>query len=566
MSTRSSDTVEWVVNSSPHEQRTVVTLYSGWMPCFIGARSPLSSRVLGSYTGNDQGRSGIPQPRSVDVGPLDVAEELGVGLGLAHAVHDQLQGLGGIESAKDAAQLPGDDQLLLGEQQLLLAGGGGVDVQGGEDAALGQLAVQADLHVPGALELLEDDLVHPRPGVDERGGQDGQRPALLQVAGGPEEPLGRVQGRGVDSTGEDLAAGRGGQVVGPRQPGDAVQQHDHVAPVLDQPLGPLDGELSHLAVLLAGAVEGRVDDVRLGRALHVGDLFGPLVGEQDDEVHLGVVVADGVGDLLHQRGLARLGRGDDQPALALPDGAHQVHDPGRDLGRVVLQAQPLQRVQRGQVLEVAAAARLLGVQAVDLVDPGQGGVLLGVAGQLDRALDLVAAAQAHPADHGQGHVDVLGAGQVAVDPQEPVAVLGADVEGAGAADLGAVVGLLALAVVGPLQQGHVALVEAAAAPAVAAAVAVAVPPPAAALALLLVVPAVAAALAAPVAVAVAALAAVAALVGLAVAPLLLLRVGPALGLPAALGLVAGLRRLSRGVGHGGRGRARRARLDGRGGG
>src|SRR5215217_7158276 len=534
MSTRSSDTVEWVVNSSPHEQRTVVTLYSGWMPCFIGARSPLSSRVLGSYTGNDQGRSGIPQPRSVDVGPLDVAEELGVGLGLAHAVHDQLQGLGRVEGAEDAAQLPGDDQLLLGEQQLLLAGGGGVDVQGGEDAALGQLAVQAHLHVPGALELLEDDLVHPRPGVDERGGQDGQRPALLQVAGGPEEPLGRVQGRGVDTTGEDLAAGRGGQVVGPRQPGDAVQQHDHVAAVLDQPLGPLDGELGHLAVLLARAVEGRVDDVRLGRALHVGDLFGPLVGEQDDEVHLGVVVADGVGDLLHQGRLARLGRGDDQAALALPDGAHQVHDPGRDLGRVVLEAQPLQRVQRGQVLEVAAAARLLGLQAVDLVDPGQGGVLLGVAGQLDRALDLVAAAQAHAADHRQRHVDVLGPGQVAVDPQEAVAVLGTDVEGAGTADLGPVVGrLLAVAVVGPLQQGDVALVEAApAAVAVAVPVPVAAPPPALAL---LVVPAVAA-LVVPVAVTVAVPALLAAaalgLLGLAAVGLGLLGLGLGLALGA----------------------------------
>src|SRR5829696_6078416 len=264
--------------------------------------------------------------------------------------------------------------------------------------------------------------------------------------------------------------------------------------------------------------------MRLGGALHVGDLFGPLVGEQDDEVHLGVVVADGVGDLLHQRGLARLGRGDDHAPLALPDRAHQVHDPGRDLGRVVLQAQSLQRVQRGQVLEVAPVARLLGLQAVDLVDPGQGGVLLGVAGQLDRALDLVAAAQSHPADHGQGHVDVLGAGQVAVDPQEPVAVLGADVEGAGAADLGPVVGLLAVAVVGPLQQGHVALVEAApAAVAVPVPVAVAAPPPALAL---LVVPAVAA-LVVPVAVTVA----VPAL--LAVAALLLV----ALGLATALGLL-----------------------------
>src|SRR5215207_6274920 len=556
MSTRSSVTVERVVNSSPHEQRTAVSLYSGWMPCFIGTRSPrVFIGVAGSYTGNDLGRSGIPHSWLVDVGPLDVAEEVDVGLALAHPVHHQLEGLGGVEGAEDAAQLPGHDQLLLGEQELLLPRGGGVDVKGGEDAALGQLAVQADLHVPGALELLEDDLVHARPGVDQGGGQDGQRPALFQVAGGPEEPLGRVQGRGVDAAGEDLAAGRGGQVVGPRQPGDAVEQHDHVAAVLDQPLGPLDGQLGDLAVLLAGPVEGRVDDVRLGRALHVGDLFGPLVGEQDDEVHLGVVLADGVGDLLHQRGLAGLGRGDDHAPLALPDRAHQVHDPGRDLGRVVLQAQPLQRVQRRQVLEVAAVARLLGIEAVDLVDPGEGGVLLGVAGQLDRALDLVAAAQAHPADHRQGHVHVLGPRQVVVDPQEAVAVLGADVEGAGAADLGPVVGLLAVAVVGPLQQGHVALVveAAAATTVVAVAVPVAVAPPASALALLVVPAVAAAALAAPVAVAVAALATV--------APALLL---VALGLAAALDLLLALGGLAAldlllalgALGPGGRGRAR----------
>src|SRR5829696_514487 len=167
MSTRSSDTVEWVVNSSPHEQRTVVALYSGWMPCFIVVAA---SRSLGFWDPIPGTTWVVPEfhsPLLVNVGPLDVAEELGVGLGLAHPVHDQLQGLRGVEGAEDAAELPGHDQLLLRQQQLLLAGRGGVDVQGGEDAALGQLAVQADLHVPGALELLEDDLVHPRPGVDQ---------------------------------------------------------------------------------------------------------------------------------------------------------------------------------------------------------------------------------------------------------------------------------------------------------------------------------------------------------------------------------------------------------------
>src|SRR6266516_2984828 len=393
---------------------------------------------------------------SVDVGALDHPQELGVGLAGAHPVDHHLQRLGGLQRAEDAAELPGDHQLLLAEQQLFLAGRGAVDVEGGEDAALGEFAVQAHLHVAGALELLEDHLVHARAGVDQCGCEDRQRAALLQVASRAEEALGRVQRGGVHTAGEDLAAGGGGEVVGARQAGDAVEQDDHVAAVLDHALGTLDGELGDLAVLFRGPVEGGVDHLRLGGALHVGDLFGPLVGEQDDEVHLGVVVADGVGDLLHQRGLAGLGRRHDQAALALADGAHQVHDPGGDLRRVVLQAQPLLRVQRGQVLEVAASARLLGVQGVDLVDPCQGGVLLGVAWQLDGALDLVAAAQAQAADHRQRHVDVVLAGQVAVDAQEAVAVLGADVEGAGAAHLGPVVGGRAT-VAGAVQQRHVAL-------------------------------------------------------------------------------------------------------------
>src|SRR5215211_4876908 len=117
MSTRSSDTVERVVNSSPHEQRTVVTLYSGWMPCFIGC-SQSSRSVVGALDPIPGTTCAVPafhSPFLVDVGALDVAQELGVGLGLAHPVHHQLEGLGGLEGAEDPAQLPGHDQLLLGQ-------------------------------------------------------------------------------------------------------------------------------------------------------------------------------------------------------------------------------------------------------------------------------------------------------------------------------------------------------------------------------------------------------------------------------------------------------------------
>ena len=69
----------------------------------------------------------------------------------------------------------------------------------------------------------------------------------------------------------------------------------------------------------------------LDRPLHVGDLFGPLVDEQHDQVHLGMVLGDAVGDVLQQHRLAGARRRDDQAALTLADGHHQVEDAGRQV-------------------------------------------------------------------------------------------------------------------------------------------------------------------------------------------------------------------------------------------
>ena len=78
-------------------------------------------------------------------------------------------------------------------------------------------------------------------------------------------------------------------------------------------------------------VERRGDDLALDRALHVGDLLGPLVDEQHDEVDLGVVGGDAVGDVLQQHRLAGARRRDDQAALPLADRHHQVHDARRQV-------------------------------------------------------------------------------------------------------------------------------------------------------------------------------------------------------------------------------------------
>src|SRR5690606_36219122 len=127
---------------------------------------------------------------------------------------------------------------------------GRVDVDGGEDALVRQLARQAQLAVAGALELLEDDLIHLRAGLYECGGEDREGSAVLDVARSAEEALRRVQCCRVHATGEHTPRGGGRDVVRAAETGDRVQQHDDVAAELHQSLGALDGELVDGGVVL----------------------------------------------------------------------------------------------------------------------------------------------------------------------------------------------------------------------------------------------------------------------------------------------------------------------------
>ena len=95
------------------------------------------------------------------------------------------------------------------------------DVDRREGALVGQLAVEDDFRIAGALELLEDHFVHAAAGIDQRGGDDGQRAAFLDIARRAEEALRPLQRVGIDTAGQHLAGGRHHGVVGARQAGDA---------------------------------------------------------------------------------------------------------------------------------------------------------------------------------------------------------------------------------------------------------------------------------------------------------------------------------------------------------
>src|ERR1035437_8415729 len=359
---------------------------------------------------------------------LDLHEELDVALGLLEPVNEQLDALLLVEGGQHPAQLPNDLELLVGHQDLLAAGTRGVDVDRREDAALGEVTRQAQLHVAGALELLEDHLVHLGARVDKGGGQDGQRTAVLDVAGRTEETLRRVERAGVDTTRQDPAAGRGCEVVGTAQSSDRVEQYDDVVTHLDQALGPLDGQLGNRGVVGGRPVEGRGDDLALDRPLHVGNFLGTLVDQDDHEVGLRVVRRDRVGDRLQDQGLAGLGRADDQATLPLADRGDEVDQPGREDVRLGLQTQSLLRVERGELVEVDTVQGLVRLQTVDGVQANQrvellaGRDLLALAQGPDGTGYCVALAKVVLLDDAERHVDVVLTGQVAAGAKKRVVV------------------------------------------------------------------------------------------------------------------------------------------------
>jgi hypothetical protein len=291
-----------------------------------------------------------------------------------------------VEQAAEQPQCAG--QHPLGEEQLFLARRALVDVEAREDALLHQLAIQVDLAVARALELLEDDLVHARARVDERRRDDGERAALLDVARGAEEALRLVQRVRVDAAGEDLAARRDDGVVGAREARDRVEEDHHVALVLDEALGLLDHHLGDLHVARRRLVEGRADDLALHGALHVRHLFGPLVDEQHDEVGVGVVGRDRVGDLLEEHRLARARRRHDQAALPFADGAEHVDDARGVALLPVLAVELLVRVEGREVVEEDLVARDLGRSRLMLVDLEQREVRLALLRRADRAATM----------------------------------------------------------------------------------------------------------------------------------------------------------------------------------
>ena len=151
----------------------------------------------------------------------------------------------------------------------------------------------------------------------------------------------------------------------------------------------------------------------------------------------------GIGDILHQYGLTRLGLGHDEGALSLTDRREEVYYAGREVGRgaVATECKFLVGEEWGKVFERDAVSNFCGLASVDFVYAGKGEILLALMGWTYMALDYVACLQSVMLHLGVGNIDIVRRREVIVvaGAQEAVTVLHDFEHAIGSDDVGEVV-------------------------------------------------------------------------------------------------------------------------------
>jgi len=337
-------------------------------------------------------------------------EEFGVGGGFAEVAEDGFEGVADGKGGEVFADFDDFAELVGVVEAVVVAGAGLGDVDGGVDAALGEFAVEFHLHVAGAFEFLEDDVVHAAFGFDEGGGKDGERAAFFAVARGAEEFAGFGERGGADAAGTDGAALHGG-VMASGEAGEAVQQKDDIFAAFDEAFGAFDDHVGDLGVTAWCLVEGGGEHAAADGFLEVGDFLGTLVEQEDDQFGFWVVGADGLGDLFEEDGFAAARRGDDEAALAFAEGGDEIEDAdGEKLGATAIEMEALVWELGGEFVELGAGLKVGGGDAFDFENFGGGEVFAFFARAAQADFDTLAGADAVVAEEVVVDVDVVGAG------------------------------------------------------------------------------------------------------------------------------------------------------------
>src|SRR6185369_11607281 len=107
------------------------------------------------------------------------------------------------------------------DKKFLFAGTARGDIDRRPESHFGALPVEYQLHVTGAFEFLEDDIVHAAAGFDQDRGHDRKRTGFFGFTRGGEELAGLFERTDVEAAGSG-ATRIAGRIVSARKAGDRV--------------------------------------------------------------------------------------------------------------------------------------------------------------------------------------------------------------------------------------------------------------------------------------------------------------------------------------------------------
>src|SRR5205807_2469548 len=97
------------------------------------------------------------------------------------------------KSREHAAHDDDGPQGFVVKEKFFAASAGEGDVDGREDTAFGQLAVQDKFHVAGSFKFFVDDIVHTATCIYQGGGDNCQAATFFNFTGGTKEAFGREE-------------------------------------------------------------------------------------------------------------------------------------------------------------------------------------------------------------------------------------------------------------------------------------------------------------------------------------------------------------------------------------
>ena len=162
-------------------------------------------------------------------------------------------------------------------------------------------------------------------------------------------------------------------------------------------------------------IECGCDNFRLMyTALHLSNLFGSLIHQQNNDSGFRIVDADRIGNIAQYGGFPRFWLCDDKSPLPFPDRSKQIDHTGCVLRRLIFKTKTLFRVDGHKFLEITTVVHIGGDTSVNPFYTKQGKITLTHFGWTDDPNYGISLAKSKSLNLRWRDIDVVGAGFVVI--------------------------------------------------------------------------------------------------------------------------------------------------------